>query len=965
MLLFMIFSTGQAQEAKWIKYAGADMYDYTYGRRIVAHPNGSIYVLGQMYGSHSFDGEMVTTPFYRDLFLARYTTDGNLIWVKRIVQSAPTNYGDNRAIDIKVDSKGDMIIVGTSFSPSSFLGAPEGIGVYIAKMDEEANFKWIHYDPAISTADSDIGRSGSRLAIDADDNIFWYTDQNSEPSFSNYKGGLALVKYTPDGTRVWNKFITTNTTFYHPSLIDISLDKEGNFIVSGNFITQLLVNGYGYMTDNSINNTNRNQLFIAKISAEGDLIWAKQSNYGYSSSTIHAHTIDTNNNIYLSARIGSGCRFGLGSTAFVNNGPDKVFLFRLTPAGEVHWAEPIIGMNPRDVIQGKDGFIYFTGIYYNDMRYQSYNKYTEVSQTMVLKISTSGSFLGAFASEGIEDPNTPIGSSSFGLQSLVDNMGNIYTLGGFNEGIRFDCLPLTIPGHSFFLVKFDVANLPLLETTGPADIFCDYASITITTTPVQDAVEYQWYLPAGIIPVSGTSKTTENFIHVEMTPEADNQDVMVSIKRACGLYFSTPYKVRIKEKPAPPIFDHVENQVCPGNSKQFSVLPAPDEVPYAWSSSSGIVINSLPEGIEASLSFTDDFVSGTVQVTAKNFCGESTAEVSVVAFPDVTRPVLTGSAAVCTNFYNLEKSIEPIENAVSYEWSLPEFIIPNPLYPTNTTTLNAQIFPGFLSGDIRVRAIGICAPGEYSDPIRITSIPLPTPAVNLSGPTKSCVQDAVEFTVQEIQNAVQYEWSIPEIFTPNGIVYTQQNHISLTAIADGTDTLSVLGINVCGVKSAGMKLGIESFGPLVKPHIEKTFCDAKIIVSQANIPTWYINGIRSEFDGVQLIPRDSGAYYVQVENFCGIQKSETLTLYPVLLENLVIPNVVTPNGDGKNDTFLLDKSLHNSAIAIYNRWGKEIYSNEHFSNNWDPSALSTGTYYYTLVHQCLPKPYQGWIQVIK
>lgn len=59
---------------------------------------------------------------------------------------------------------------------------------------------------------------------------------------------------------------------------------------------------------------------------------------------------------------------------------------------------------------------------------------------------------------------------------------------------------------------------------------------------------------------------------------------------------------------------------------------------------------------------------------------------------------------------------------------------------------------------------------------------------------------------------------------------------------------------------------------------------------------------------------------------------------------------VTPNGDGFNDVFFI-KNIHlypKSIIRIFNSLGELIFEEEGYSNNWSPSHLDTGTYYYQL-----------------
>lgn len=87
---------------------------------------------------------------------------------------------------------------------------------------------------------------------------------------------------------------------------------------------------------------------------------------------------------------------------------------------------------------------------------------------------------------------------------------------------------------------------------------------------------------------------------------------------------------------------------------------------------------------------------------------------------------------------------------------------------------------------------------------------------------------------------------------------------------------------------------------------------------------------------------------------------------------LKIPNVITPNGDGKNDVFRIDRlnELYpdGAEISIYNRWGGEVYHAGRYANDWSGNGLSAGTYYYILKLRTAQKTIEvrkGWIEIIK
>lgn len=75
----------------------------------------------------------------------------------------------------------------------------------------------------------------------------------------------------------------------------------------------------------------------------------------------------------------------------------------------------------------------------------------------------------------------------------------------------------------------------------------------------------------------------------------------------------------------------------------------------------------------------------------------------------------------------------------------------------------------------------------------------------------------------------------------------------------------------------------------------------------------------------------------------------------------LIPNAISPNGDGKNDTFVI--AIPNASLNVYNRWGKLDYENARYDNSWG-TGVSSGTYFYELKltngELC-----KGWIEVFK
>jgi hypothetical protein len=90
---------------------------------------------------------------------------------------------------------------------------------------------------------------------------------------------------------------------------------------------------------------------------------------------------------------------------------------------------------------------------------------------------------------------------------------------------------------------------------------------------------------------------------------------------------------------------------------------------------------------------------------------------------------------------------------------------------------------------------------------------------------------------------------------------------------------------------------------------------------------------------------------------CTREASKEIELKPI-----IPPNLITRNGDGKNDFLRIGNLPPNSKLEIRDRWGKQIFHSDNYQNDWKPpSNLETGFYELTLPggNQC-----KTWIQVV-
>jgi gliding motility-associated-like protein len=73
-----------------------------------------------------------------------------------------------------------------------------------------------------------------------------------------------------------------------------------------------------------------------------------------------------------------------------------------------------------------------------------------------------------------------------------------------------------------------------------------------------------------------------------------------------------------------------------------------------------------------------------------------------------------------------------------------------------------------------------------------------------------------------------------------------------------------------------------------------------------------------------------------------------------ILKSLVVPNAFTPNGDGINDTWVIEylESYPGATVQVYNRYGQLVFNSSGYPKPWNGTvngnALPVGTYYWII-----------------
>ena len=383
----MIVSTALfAQEPDWLwaEKAGGSDWDEGYG--ISTDADGNSYITGQFKGTASFGSFTLTSIGDDDIFVAKISADGNWLWA----ENAGGSFDDNGyGISISVD--GNVYVTGyfqSTASFGSFTLTSSGHGdIFVAKMDAAGNWLWAE---KAGGSYYDYGRG---ISISADGNLYvtgWFNGTASFGYFTLTSSGnddIFVAKMDAAGNWLWAEKAGGISNDYGRV---ISTDADGNVYVTGYFFGTA---SFGSFTLTSSGNTD---IFVAKMDADGNWLWAEKAggsdwDKGYGIST------DADGNVYVTGYFKGLASFG--SFNLTSSGSCDVFLAKISADGNWLWAKKAGGSSldtGYGISTSADGNVYVTGYFFGTASFGSFTLNSSGGgDIFVAKMDADGNWLWA------------------------------------------------------------------------------------------------------------------------------------------------------------------------------------------------------------------------------------------------------------------------------------------------------------------------------------------------------------------------------------------------------------------------------------------------------------------------------------------------------------------------------------------------------------------------------------------
>ncbi|MDB5271075.1 MAG: hypothetical protein JWP58_4115 [Hymenobacter sp.] len=90
-----------------------------------------------------------------------------------------------------------------------------------------------------------------------------------------------------------------------------------------------------------------------------------------------------------------------------------------------------------------------------------------------------------------------------------------------------------------------------------------------------------------------------------------------------------------------------------------------------------------------------------------------------------------------------------------------------------------------------------------------------------------------------------------------------------------------------------------------------------------------------------------------------------LALPPVDVQAARVPNIITPNADGLNDTFAPEVGGCPGRFRVFSRWGQQVFDAPAYRNDWAGAGLPAGLYYYLLHDADGATLGKGWVEIVR
>ncbi len=457
--------------------------------------------------------------------------------------------------------------------------------------------------------------------------------------------------------------------------------------------------------------------------------------------------------------------------------------------------------------------------------------------------------------------------------------------------------------------------------------------LTYSVPVISGANSYKWVVPTNTI-IIGANNT--NTITLDFGNTAQSGNISVKGQNQCGFGTQSLQYITVNPLPGTPTSMTGVDSVCQGsagNTYSIANLSGTGTNGYVWTLPTGFTGTSTTNSI--TISIANNAVSDTLKVKGTNGCGsgqEFSKTIVVKPLPSNSVAII-GSATVCKGTTNIVYKVNPVANALSYIWTLPNGI-------TGTSSIDSivvAISSNAVAGPITVKGVNACGDGPGST-LSVTVKDIPDVAGFISGNSTVCQgQNNVTYFIPAILNATSYVWTLPSDATGT----SNTNSITVNyGTNSSSENITVKGTNSCGDGTMASLPIIVNPLPAVAGQISgpNTVCQGATNLIFSVAPIQYADSYNWSFSGTgaTIVGNDrivtvnlsntatSGEITVVGHNACG--NGSYLYFNPVNILPSPVTPIITQNVDTLFSNALSGNQWYNLTSGVINNATATIYT---------------------------------------
>lgn len=250
-----------------------------------------------------------------------------------------------------------------------------------------------------------------------------------------------------------------------------------------------------------------------------------------------------------------------------------------------------------------------------------------------------------------------------------------------------------------------------------------------------------------------------------------------------------------------------------------------------------------------------------------------------------------------------------------------------------------------------------------SDPVDINVFE--NPVLNLISKSDAVCNGETSGSIEVIATGgtspYAYEWN-------NG-----QSGSGITNIGAGTYLITATDANGCQdtlSESISEPTAIVITESITHPTCDDSYDGAVEVIVSGGTPGYIIEW-SNESTGPVTEKLGPGTISVEVRDENQCQENESYTLIAKNEVCITVYEIITPNSDGFNDTWVITgiELYPNATVQVYDRWGKRVYYSEGYPRPWDGThdgkVLPMDSYHYIINLKNDKDPIIGNITIVK